>query len=190
VAGQSTRASAGAKGKAPAKGSKEIDLGEEMFAHGGTKASRVSEVMEQLDSRAAPSAVAPPANPAEAAQQIASSGIIAVDDSNFQPEVMSYTDTPVLLAFYSTDVPSSNSTAPVLLSIAQQADPKIKVGVVDVNLAKGVKQRYLVDQLPTCVLVVKGQEFARFGPEVTAAAVNQQVKLSTVKNLPHEDRAR
>ena len=163
----------------------EINLGEDLFARGSgsPQPDRVTAALERIQPR---EAVQPDAQPDSAAQQQGVTiPIVNVTDSNFQSEVMMATKTTVLLGFFSQKVPASNQIAPTLLAIAQQQTPKVKVGVVDGEENKGLRQRYTVSDYPTSVLIKNGQEIARFGAELSQPAVNDAVMKSEIKNLPH-----
>lgn len=192
VTPQSAGVGATADAKSRTKGSprhSEINLGEEFFSKTGPKSTdRVAAVMEKLEAQ---KATATP-NTSEPAETPGTDSVplFNVDDSNFQTEVLAYSETLVLLGFYSPKVANSNSIAPVLLELAQQPDPRVKVGIVNIDEAKGLRQRFLVEAVPTSILIKNGQEFARFGPEISVPAVNQALQRAAIKNLPHVDRPR
>jgi thioredoxin-like negative regulator of GroEL len=143
--------------------------------------------MEKLEANNA----TPTPSDGQASQEAAAAiSLTEVDDANFPTEVMAYSDTPVLLGFYSPKVPNSNSIAPALIELASQPDPKVKVGIVNIDDAKGLRQRFLVESVPTSILINKGKEFSRWGPEVSVPAVNQALKQAAIKNLPYVDRPR
>jgi thioredoxin-like negative regulator of GroEL len=71
------------------------------------------------------------------------------------------------------------------LTLSQQPSPKVKVGVVNVEESKGLKQRYSIQNVPVTILIKNGQEFTRFEGDLQPAAVNQAIEQSAIKNLPH-----
>jgi thioredoxin 2 len=91
----------------------------------------------------------------------------------------------VLIGFFSPQAPQSNSIAQPLLALAQQQAPKVKVVIANIDEAKGLKQRYTIQSVPTCVLIKNGQEYTRFQGDVSVPAVNQALEQSAIKNLPH-----
>ncbi|MGI8905311.1 MAG: thioredoxin domain-containing protein [Candidatus Sumerlaeaceae bacterium] len=165
----------------PTAKTQEINIGEEVFIKGSQPTDKVAAVIERLQaSNATPDPTAAPVK-----TEMVKMPVVNVHQSNFQSEVLAYSATPVLLSFFSPKVPESNAIAPAVLALSQQSTPKLKVGIVNADESKGLKQRYNISTLPTSVLVKNGKEITRFVGDLQVPAVNQAVQYSSVKNLPH-----
>lgn len=89
------------------------------------------------------------------------STFIAVNDSNFQKEVLDYTDTPVLVKFWAPWCGPCKIMTPIAEQVAAaRSDSEIRF--VDVNTveAENVSEALGVRAIPTVMIFNKGQRVA------------------------------
>ena len=82
--------------------------------------------------------------------------VLAVDDSNFQSEVLD-ASTPVLVDFTATWCGPCRAIAPFVSQLANEYDGKVKVTKLDIDQAPGLAQKFGVRGVPT-LMVFKGGE--------------------------------
>lgn len=79
-----------------------------------------------------------------------------VTGDNFQAQVLD-ADTPVLVEFGAAWCPPCKMLAPIVESIAQKYEGKIRVGTLDVDAHPSLQMRYGVMGLPTLILFRDGE---------------------------------
>ena len=86
---------------------------------------------------------------------------IAVNDSNFE-EVVLKSAQPVLVDFWAEWCGPCKMLTPVLESVANKLDGKVKIVKVDVDESPDLAQRFGIMSVPTMILFKKGQQTAAF----------------------------
>lgn len=99
------------------------------------------------------------------------SKFIDVNDSNFQKEVLEYTDTPVLAKFWGPWCGPCKIMAPIAEQVAEARDD---VRFVDINVAEAnnVAEAFGIRAVPSVILFNKGQRVA----SVTGGLNRQQLE--------------
>ena len=83
---------------------------------------------------------------------------IAVDDSNFQTEVLN-SPTPVLVDFWAIWCGPCKMIAPIVEELANEYDGKLKVAKMDVDANPRTAMQYGIRSIPT-LMVFKGGQVA------------------------------
>ncbi len=81
---------------------------------------------------------------------------VAVTDKDFAAEVLQ-SDTPVLVDFWAEWCGPCRVLGPVIESLSQEYDGKVKVAKVDVDSNQQVAMQYGIRSIPTVMLFDKGQ---------------------------------
>ena len=112
--------------------------------------------------RPAPQAGAAPGRPAgggTAGGGTAGAGSYSVDldEQNFQAEMQAATNAPVVLVFYSAQMPASVTLAEDLDTLADEFEGRFLLGKVDVDAAPGIAQALQIPSVPLVALAMGGQ---------------------------------
>ena len=83
--------------------------------------------------------------------------ILSVSDSDFQSEIISVTDKPVIVDFWAPWCGPCRQMAPVLESIAASEAGHLKVVKVNIDDSSFTADRYGVQSIPTFILFKDGQ---------------------------------
>ena len=81
---------------------------------------------------------------------------VAVTDKDFAGEVLQ-SDTPVLVDFWAEWCGPCRVLGPVIESLSQEYDGKVKIAKVDVDSNQQVAMQYGIRSIPTVMLFDKGQ---------------------------------
>jgi thioredoxin 1 len=81
---------------------------------------------------------------------------VAVTDKDFADEVLQ-SDTPVLVDFWAEWCGPCRVLGPVIESLSQEYDGKVKIAKVDVDSSQQVAMQYGIRSIPTVMLFDKGQ---------------------------------
>lgn len=111
--------------------------------------------------RPAASAARPTAGPASGGPGGGAGGgssyTVQLDEQNFQTELQSAGNAPVVLVFYSARMPASVTLADDLDTLAGELEGRFLLGRVDVDAAPGIAQALQIPQVPLVALVMGGQ---------------------------------
>ena len=81
---------------------------------------------------------------------------VAVTDKDFADEVLQ-SDTPVLVDFWAEWCGPCRVLGPVIESLSQEYDGKVKIAKVDVDSSQQVAMQYGIRSIPTVMLFDMGQ---------------------------------
>jgi thioredoxin 1 len=81
---------------------------------------------------------------------------VVVTKDNFQKEVLD-SDLPVLVDFWATWCPPCRMLSPVVSSVAEKLEGKLKVGKVDVDDQQELAAQFGIMSIPTLILFKNGQ---------------------------------
>ena len=81
---------------------------------------------------------------------------VAVTDKDFADQVLQ-SDTPVLVDFWAEWCGPCRVLGPVIESLSQEYDGKVKIAKVDVDSSQQVAMQYGIRSIPTVMLFDKGQ---------------------------------
>jgi len=81
---------------------------------------------------------------------------IAVDDANFQTEVLS-SDRPVLVDFWAIWCGPCKMIAPIVEELANEYDGKLKVAKMDVDANPRTSMQFGIRSIPTLIVFKGGQ---------------------------------
>ena len=81
---------------------------------------------------------------------------VAVTDNDFADQVLQ-SDTPVLVDFWAEWCGPCRVLGPVIESLSQEYDGRVKVAKVDVDSSQQVAMQYGIRSIPTVMLFDKGQ---------------------------------
>ena len=96
-----------------------------------------------------------------------------IDESNFINEVK---DGLVLVDFYAEWCGPCKMLTPVLESVANKLDGKVKIVKVDVDESPDLAQRFGIMSVPTMILFKKGQQTAAFSGYMPEAMLMQNIE--------------
>ena len=116
--------------------------------------------LSALKRPAAPAGAAPgrPAGPAPSGAA-AGGGAYSVDldEQNFQAELQGVANAPVVLVFYSAQMPQSVTLAQDLDTLADEFEGRFLLGKVDVDASPGIAQALQIPSVPLVALAMGGQ---------------------------------
>ncbi len=87
---------------------------------------------------------------------MAGEGVKTLTESNFDEEVL-HSDLPVLIDFWAVWCAPCSMVSPIVESIAQEYEGKVKVGKVNVDESSQLAVRYGIRAIPTLLLFKDGQ---------------------------------
>ena len=87
---------------------------------------------------------------------MASEKVLTLGDDNFESEVLQ-SGTPVLVDFWATWCAPCKAIAPVVDTLAEEYEGKVKVGKVNVDDNPGTPGKYGVRGIPTIILFKDGK---------------------------------
>lgn len=87
--------------------------------------------------------------------------VVEITDDNFDAEVMKF-ERPVLLDFGAPWCPPCRAIAPVVAQLAAENEGKARVGMVDIDESPATALRFAVNNIPTLLVIHKGQVVQRF----------------------------
>jgi putative thioredoxin len=82
---------------------------------------------------------------------------VELNEQNFQSEIQSAGNVPVVLVFYSSQMPASVTLADDLDTIATEFEGRFLLGRVDVDAAPGIAQALQIPSVPLVALAMGGQ---------------------------------
>jgi putative thioredoxin len=82
---------------------------------------------------------------------------VDLNEQNFQSEIQGATNVPVVLVFYSTQMPASVTLAGDLDTLADEFEGRFLLGKVDVDAAPGIAQALQIPSVPLVALAMGGQ---------------------------------
>ncbi len=82
---------------------------------------------------------------------------VELDEQNFQAELQGAGSVPVVLVFYSTQMPASVTLADDLDTLATEFEGRYLLGRVDVDAAPGIAQALQIPSVPLVALAMGGQ---------------------------------
>jgi putative thioredoxin len=82
---------------------------------------------------------------------------VELDEQNFQAEMQSTTNAPVVLVFYSAKMPASVTLADDLDALADEFEGRFLLGRVDVDAAPSIAQALQIPSVPLVALAMGGQ---------------------------------
>jgi putative thioredoxin len=82
---------------------------------------------------------------------------VELDEQNFQAEIQSAGNVPVVLVFYSAQMPASVTLADDLDTVATEFDGRFLLGRVDVDASPGIAQALQIPSVPLVALAMGGQ---------------------------------
>lgn len=97
----------------------------------------------------------------------------AINDQNFEEETK---NGAVLVDFFATWCGPCKMLTPVLESVANKLDGKVKIVKVDVDESPDLAQRFGIMSVPTMILFKKGQQAAAFSGYMPEAMLMQNIE--------------
>ena len=84
------------------------------------------------------------------------SSLLSIDENNFEEEVVS-SDIPVLLEFGAPWCKPCKTLEPILVSLSEEWQGKVKVVSADVDQNMDLAMQFNIRSVPTMILFIKGQ---------------------------------
>ena len=100
---------------------------------------------------------APSGQPSQPGQASTGAYSVQLDEQNFQSELQSAGNAPVVLVFYSGQSPQTVQLADDLGTVADEFEGRFLLGRVDVDAAPAIAQALQIPQVPLVALVMGGQ---------------------------------
>ncbi len=113
--------------------------------------------LSALKRPAAPAATPAAGSPAGGAPTGRGSYSVDLDEQNFQSEMQGATNAPVVLVFYSAQMPASVNLTQDLDLLADEFEGRFLLGKVDVDAAPGIAQALQIPSVPLVALAMGGQ---------------------------------
>lgn len=82
---------------------------------------------------------------------------VELDEQNFQAELQGVANAPVVLVFYSAQMPASQTLADDLDTLASEFEGRFLLGRVNVDAAPGIAQALQIPSVPLVALAMGGQ---------------------------------
>ncbi|MBQ6796364.1 MAG: thioredoxin [Clostridia bacterium] len=100
--------------------------------------------------------------------------MLIVNSENFRDEVLN-SPIPVLVDFFATWCGPCRMLAPVLESVAEDYEDKVKFVKLDVDEAGDIAREYSIMSIPTLIIIKNGEEVAKQVGSLGAEALEEWI---------------
>ncbi len=100
---------------------------------------------------------------------------IRFTDANFEKEVLK-SDLPVLVDFWASWCPPCKMVEPIIESLAEEYNGKLKVGKLNVDQNPRIASKYSIRGVPTFIILNSGKEIKRKIGAQSAAQLKDMLK--------------